>query len=277
MCSKNCKDNFCNPASGMCKRCKNAAYLLNGRCEQAREACYDAGRVPVGSNTNGRACVAIGERCMFPYCNPGRACVEARVVDGGDFVCERCEDKTWLLDGDCHKDLVCRKGKFITGSMAGQACSCHTDNCRECLLRKAVPTAKDSSLVFIDTSDGLFAACKVCRRHQLLFEDRCIEPFKCPALYTKFDKRAHGGTCEKPFVCDSGVKLGGDNEGRGCDCLKRECMKCSWTSIGHTCEICKKSKYLLDGVCVGVEKCIEQGDRMPVRGNGPRGGICLRL
>jgi hypothetical protein len=126
----------------------------------------------------------------------------------------------------------------------------------------------------------LFAACNVCQNHKLLFEDQCINNFECHSVLTKYDKRAHGGACEPPFVCDAGLKVGGGNEGRKCECLSSDCLQCSWSANGHSCVICRKSKYLLDGACVTLTACLEQGDHVPVRGSGPvttQGGVCLKL
>jgi hypothetical protein len=192
------------------------------------------------------------------------------------MTCIQCEANAWDVNGSCLKQLTVFKGVTTDEGMESAEVSCG-DDCRDCVVRQTMPTAKESDRTFRATAEGMFAACNTCNNNKLLFDHHCIANFECPAANTQFNKFKHSGTCEAPFACESGRKVQGENEGRRCKCMTGKCMNCHWGTDGHSCVTCKKSTYLLNGSCLGEADCLNQGRYVPIRGDGPRGGVCVKL
>jgi len=287
---ENCKGGFCG-ADGMCTRCTGKAYLMDGSCHADVAACEDAGLIAVGDGKHGRACVAAGGACVEPSCNIPSSLgpCDAAVINSADsMTCTQCEANTWAIGGGCEKQLTVHKGKVVHKNVGweGTDMSCGED-CRDCVVRQSMPTLKESDRTFRAVevfeiggavlASTHYAACNTCKNHKLLLDHQCISNFECPAENTQYNKYQHGGTCEAPFTCESGRKVQGDNEGRRCKCMTGTCVNCHWGTGGHACVVCKKSKFLLNGECLSEEQCLGQGRYVPIRGDGPRGGVCVKL
>lgn len=297
-----CKDDqncrFCDAETGLCSRCKNSAYLLNGNCAVDPGDCTAAGLFAVGGDGDssyGRACKAVGDTCAYdskPSCRPPKdlgGCEVAVVGKAGVVECTQCTAEQYLVAGveegavaKCRSERFCKNSR---DSRSKEECNCNVVDsefktvkrgCKACGTRRS-PVAGRNYLL---TAGGEYNECTLCTNFQLLFKGDCIAPSECPATHTKYSWTAAKGTCEMPFTCVGGERFGGDNEGEGCRCIDRDvCADCSWSSAekSHSCIRCKKNTYLLNGACLSESECVNQGRYMPVKGDGPRGGVCLRL
>lgn len=251
--------------------------------------------MPVGGQGGGKAdsgyaCVAYGGTCAYDTvqsCRPPKGlgdCLAAQINGPDEFKCISCNEKSWLVDGICRKQRICKNGRFVKeGIMSDEECSCKTKNvdgsmnkdCKQCELRVAPP---EFGGFFAQTIKGEFRECGVCTNHMLRFEGQCIAPGTCTEGLAEVSWKETLGSCEAPFSCKGGVKVGGDNDGKRCKCLENAvCSECNWGLDGHSCSICKKNTYLLDGSCVSRDVCIARGNFIPIQGDGPRGGRCIKL
>jgi hypothetical protein len=123
-----------------------------------------------------------------------------------------------------------------------------------------------------------------------LYRHSCVSPEECPRTNAIYSHRVNRGTCEAPFTCSFGRKMGGQNEGEKCQCRDRVfCSECTWDAdslfnsgmavpqTNYECTLCKKHMYLLDGTCMSSAACLEKGPYIPIAGATAKGGICLSL
>lgn len=251
--------------------------------------------MPVGGQGGGKAdsgyaCVAYGGACTYESaqsCRPPKGlgdCLATEVNGPNEFKCITCHKDSWLVDGICRKQRICKNGRFMKGDiMTDEECSCKTVNadgttnkhCKQCELRIAPP---DSGDFFVETNKGEFRECGVCTNHMLKLEGQCVAPGTCPEGLAEVSWKETLGSCEAPFSCKGGYKFGGQNEGKRCRCLDQNvCAECQWGLDGHSCTICKKNTYLLEKSCISRDACIALGNYIPIQGDGPRGGSCIKL
>lgn len=212
-------------------------------------------------------------------------CLAVEVNGPNEFKCVSCDENSWLVDGICKKQRICKNGKFMKGDlMTTEECSCKTVNedgsmnkdCKQCELRIAAP--KEDSGFFVETNKGQFRQCGVCTNHMLKLDGQCVAPGSCPTGMAEVSWKETLGSCEAPFDCRSGTKVGGANEGKRCRCLDRKvCAECSWGVNGHACTMCKRETFLLEGTCVSKQDCLNRR-LVPLTGDvWPRGGRCIKF
>lgn len=211
------------------------------------------------------------------------------LAKGGAAECVQCVADQYLIPGGqggevakCRSELFCKNSR---DSRTREVCNCNVVDdkfdtvkrtCKACGTRKAPIAGRN----YVLTAQGEYNECSLCTNFQLLLNGDCIDPSDCPSTHTKYSWTAAKGTCELPFTCVGGERDGGENAGEGCRCLDRDvCADCSWSSAekSHSCIRCKRNTYLLNGSCLTELECVNQGRYMPVKGEGPRGGVCLRL
>lgn len=260
---KNCKR--CNQKNGICSRCRNEHYLLDGRCLEEASECAKAGLIAVGQgkkdSSYGRACIAAGGVCRFDddtiSCRPPKKlgqCAVSLVVSAEKIICEVCELGSWFIDGICEEIATCLPKREIKNE--GSKCSCG-DDCRTCNVRQT--EAKDA--MFIATADGLFAKCTKCQNSKFLTSSgQCTHSTNCPngTVPYGYKKNGQGGTCTERFSCVDRLRVGGSQEGSKCRCLDK-CVECKWGTEGHSCTRCKKKTFLHQGDCVGAKACSKAG------------------
>ena len=100
--------------TGDCMRCRNSAYLLQGRCMQQASVCKTAGLVAVGGPSDspyGRACIPDGSVCQFDAehsCRSPRVlgdCVISR-IQRTNATCLKCNDASWLINGEHRQETT---------------------------------------------------------------------------------------------------------------------------------------------------------------------------
>jgi hypothetical protein len=127
---------------------------------------------------------------------------------------------------------------------------------------------------------GTYSQCTRCKDKRLMHEGRCVVRDECPFENARYILNTYGGTCEAPFACLAGKKVGGANQGKNCKCInKGSCSDCSWSAGGaYQCIRCKNRKYLFNGQCIGAEECALGNGGTPIEGeDGRGGGVCVDL
>ena len=275
---------------GRCRRCKNSAYLLDGRCVASARECEAAGHVAVGSTPHARACVRPGGVCRFESEHGCRSpphlgidCAASRIL-AHNSTCLECGPLSWLVDGVCKRKRFCGKGNKLYGNGGMDTCTCNeqaTDGaavraCKRCHLRKgAVPGVPAAAMAGAYTSTkGLLAECTSCKAPHLMVGSRCAPPEACPPSMARHLVGSMGGRCEAPFTC---VKRQREDGSGPCKCPSpRLCKACRWIagSAGAQCIRCAKGWYLLEGVCVSAEACVTRGLVPTQSDTGAGGGAC---
>ena len=277
--------------AGRCRRCKDSAYLLDGRCVAHAGECEAAGHVAVGSAAHGRACVRPGGVCRFDSdhgCRSpqhlGTDCVASRVLRQNS-TCLECRPLSWLVDGVCKRKRFCGKGNRFYGNGGRDKCTCNerasggaaqgvVQTCKRCYLRKgAVPGAAATAVPGAYTSTkGLLAECRSCKAPYLMVGSKCAEPEACPLHMARHVVGSMGGRCEMPFLCEARRR----QNGGPCKCPSpRLCKACRWGAGGGgaQCTRCAKGMYLHRGACVGAEACVAHG-LVPIQAHHGGGGDC---
>lgn len=272
--------------AGGCQRCRNSAYLLDGRCVPHASTCAAAGLVAVGDNPYGRACIEDGGVCRF---DSQRSCRSPRTL--GDCVasrigihnatCLECHDASWLINGMCKQQLYCGLGNVYAETGATCNCNKRTEGgeivrtCKRCYVRK-VPRKGG---VFFTNPQGALTECKSCKAPHLMHNGKCVPRAECPSSRAQYLVGTMNGRCEAPFACVKGERLGGDLQGGNCKCSNGSlCRDCMWNAgqAQQQCTMCKKHTLVFNGECISAAKCINMG-LMPVKGTvGARGGRCLK-
>jgi len=228
---------YCHECANIthCSFCREARYLLDGRCITACPIGYRS----IGRGHFRRRCEAIETGCADRQ-NHCHRCANSTT-------CSFCRDAHFLHNGQC-----------IASCPAGYSTSGRGLYRKECIRQPTRGTSATRPWC-VDRQEhchrcGSATACQICRNAQYLYAGVCVP--RCPPGLVEAGRGFYNRRCVPAGAATQGIATAGV-----CIDRRNHCHRCSNSSA---CSFCRDAHFLHEGRC--IEECPD-GYRGRGRGN----------